>query len=83
MGDCMNKKVMAVLIIAVAICVSTIFSRSVIWYKLAQCEEAQNKEIDQLAEDVSSLKAEINRLTNLKDDAENLNTGFGYLAIGK
>ena len=73
---------MAVLITAVAICASTTFCGSVIWYKFAQYEEAQNKEIDQLAEDVSSLKAEINRLTNLEDDAENLNTGFGYLAIG-
>lgn len=78
----MNKRVMAVLITAAVICVSTIFSGSVIWYKFVQCEEMQNKEIDQLTEDVNCLKAEINSLKNLDDDAEDSNTGFGYLAIG-
>lgn len=78
----MNKRVMAVLITAAVICVATIFSGSVIWYKFVQCEEMQNKEIDQLTEDVNCLKAEINSLKNLDDDAEDSNTGFGYLAIG-
>ncbi len=78
----MNKKVLAVLITTVVICVSNVFSGSVIWYKFLQYEEAQNKEIDQLAEDVSYLKAEINRLTNQDDDVENSNTGVEYLAIG-